>query len=59
MLQGARHAHVQALNSAANELNIPLQIFELRKDNDLFEANPDAIILPGEYGYCVPINSSA
>ena len=34
MLQGARHAHVQALNSAANELNIPLQIFELRKDND-------------------------
>jgi 5'-phosphate synthase pdxT subunit len=47
MLQGARHAHVQALNSAANELNIPLQIFELRKDNDLLEANPDAIILPG------------
>ena len=47
MLQGARHAHVQALDSAANELNIPLQIFELRKDNDLLEANPDAIILPG------------
>lgn len=47
MLQGARHAHVQALNSAANELNIPLQIFELCKDNDLLEANPDAIILPG------------
>ena len=47
MLQGARHAHIHALNSAANELGIVIQIFELRKDADLLEANPHAIILPG------------
>ena len=29
MLQGARHAHIHALNSAANELGIVIQIFEL------------------------------
>lgn len=47
MLQGARHAHIQALNSAANELNTQLEIIELRKDTDLVKADPHAIILPG------------
>ncbi len=47
MLQGARHAHIQALNSAADELNIDIEIFELRKDTDLLDSNPHAIILPG------------
>ncbi len=47
MLQGARHAHMRALNSAADELKISLEIFELRNDRDLINANPHAIILPG------------
>jgi 5'-phosphate synthase pdxT subunit len=47
MLQGARHAHIQALNSAAGELKIDIEIFELRKDTDLITSNPHAIILPG------------
>ena len=47
MLQGARHAHIDALYSAADELKIEIRIFELRKDIDLIEADPHIIILPG------------
>lgn len=47
MLQGARHAHINALNSAANELEMEIKVFELRKDTDLLESDPHVIILPG------------
>ena len=47
MLQGARHAHMRALNSAADELKTSVEIFELHNNNDLINANPHAIILPG------------
>lgn len=47
MLQGARHAHLKALNSAAEELQLPIEIFELRNKNDLIQCKPHAIILPG------------
>ena len=47
MLQGARHAHIQALNKAAEEIRIDIQIFELRNKNDLINCNPHAIIFPG------------
>ena len=47
MLQGARHAHIDALNLASDATNIPIEIFELRKSEDLEFCNPDAIILPG------------
>jgi len=47
MLQGARHAHIQALNKAAEETLIDIQIFELRNKNDLINCNPHAIIFPG------------
>ena len=47
MLQGARHAHINALNSAADELKIEIKIFELRKNTDLLESAPHVIILPG------------
>ena len=47
MLQGARHAHLKALNSVAEELQLDIEIFELRNKNDLIQCNPHAIILPG------------
>ncbi|MAK41009.1 MAG: pyridoxal 5'-phosphate synthase glutaminase subunit PdxT [Euryarchaeota archaeon] len=47
MLQGARRAHIDALNLASDATNIPIEIFELRKSEDLELCNPDAIILPG------------
>ena len=47
MLQGARHAHLKALNSVAEELQLDIEIFELRNKNDLIQCKPHAIILPG------------
>ena len=47
MLQGARHAHLHALNEAAKDLQIEVEIFELRHKNDLLQCNPQAIVLPG------------
>ena len=45
MLQGARHEHMHALNNAASNLDIEIEIRELRKSSDI--AGIDAIILPG------------
>ena len=47
MLQGARHAHIDALNRASSATNIPIEINELRNSEDLKLSNPDAIIIPG------------
>lgn len=47
MLQGARHAHLHALNEASKDLQIEVEIFELRNKNDLLQCNPQAIVLPG------------
>jgi len=47
MLQGARHAHLHALKEAAKDLQIEVEIFELRNKNDLLQCNPQAIVLPG------------
>ena len=47
MLQGARHAHIEALNRASSVTNIPIEIFELRNSEDFELCKPDAIILPG------------
>ena len=47
MLQGARHAHLHALNEAAKDLQIEVEIFELRNKNALLQCNPQAIVLPG------------
>ena len=47
MLQGARHAQLHALNEAAKDLQIEVEIFELRNKNDLLQCKPHAIVLPG------------
>ena len=46
MLQGARHEHIEALHNAALELNLSLEIVELRKGGQVSEAL-DALVLPG------------
>ncbi len=47
MLQGARHAHVDAIERAANELGIDVEIVELRTKEDLELQSIDALMLPG------------
>ncbi len=47
MLQGARHAHISALEKASVETGIGIEIFELRKSSDLFSADPHALVMPG------------
>ena len=47
MLQGARHVHIAALQRAAEECNIEIEVHELRKASDLAAADPHAIVLPG------------
>jgi 5'-phosphate synthase pdxT subunit len=47
MLQGARHVHIAALQRAAKECNIEIEVHELRKASDLAAADPQAIVLPG------------
>lgn len=46
MLQGARHEHIEALHSASQQLDLPLEIIELRR-GDQVDESLDALILPG------------
>ena len=47
MLQGARHAHIDAIQRAATELSIEIEIVELRTMEDLEKHPIDALMLPG------------
>ena len=47
MLQGARHVHMAALNAAAKDSGIEIEIHELRKATDLENAQPHALVFPG------------
>ena len=47
MLQGARHAHIDAIQRAATELSIDIEIVELRTMDDLEKHPIDALMLPG------------
>jgi 5'-phosphate synthase pdxT subunit len=47
MLQGARQAHISALEKASNETGIGIEIYELRKASDLNSADPHALVIPG------------
>ena len=47
MLQGARHAHIDAIQSAAAELAMEIEIVELRTAEDLGNQVIDALMLPG------------
>ena len=44
MLQGARHVHMAALNAAAKDSGIEIEIHELRKATDLENAQPHALV---------------
>lgn len=46
MLQGARHEHIEALMHASKEVNIEIEIVELRKASQI-DSNISALILPG------------
>jgi len=47
MLQGARHAHIEAIQRAAHELSMEIEIIELRTIEDLQQQEIDALMLPG------------
>ncbi len=47
MLQGARHSHISALESASMETGIDIEVHELRKASDLESSEPHAIVMPG------------
>jgi len=47
MLQGARHAHIAAIQRAAHELSMEIEIIELRTIEDLQQQDIDALMLPG------------
>ena len=47
MLQGARHAHMAAIQKAAAELSMDIEIVELRTMEDLEKHPIDALMLPG------------
>ena len=47
MLQGARHAHMAAIQKAATELSMDIEIVELRTMEDLEKHPIDALMLPG------------
>lgn len=47
MLQGARHAHITALEMAADDLGIGIEIIELRTPEEITSNNLDAIVFPG------------
>jgi 5'-phosphate synthase pdxT subunit len=47
MLQGARHAHIGAIQRAADELSMNIQVIELRTAEDLQKQSIDALMLPG------------
>ena len=46
MLQGARHEHCEAIQHAALEMNIAVEIVELRKASQI-DSSIDGLILPG------------
>ena len=46
MLQGARHEHCEAIQHAALEMNIAVEIVELRKASQI-DSSLDGLILPG------------
>jgi len=47
MLQGARHVHMTALRDAAEQLEIDIEIHELRKASDIEQAQLSAMVIPG------------
>jgi 5'-phosphate synthase pdxT subunit len=47
MLQGARHAHINAIQKAAKELSMDIEIVELRTAEDLQSHSIDGLLLPG------------
>ena len=47
MLQGARHAHIAAIQRAAKELSMEIEVVELRTAEDLELQTIDALLLPG------------
>ncbi|MBN17672.1 MAG: pyridoxal 5'-phosphate synthase glutaminase subunit PdxT [Euryarchaeota archaeon] len=47
MLQGARHLHIEAIQDAANDLEIDVEIVELRTSDELSEVEIDGLLLPG------------
>jgi 5'-phosphate synthase pdxT subunit len=47
MLQGARHAHIDAIQRAANELSVMIETVELRTIKDFQQQDIDALMLPG------------
>lgn len=47
MLQGARHAHIDAIQKASDELSLTTQVVELRTAEDLQQQDIDALLLPG------------
>lgn len=47
MLQGARHAHIGAIQRAADELMMDIEVIELRTAEDLQKQSIDALMLPG------------
>jgi len=47
MLQGARHAHIDAIQRAADELSLVIEVVELRTAEDLHRQDIDALLLPG------------
>lgn len=46
MLQGARHEHAQALHTASQQLNLEMEVVELRSSQDV-DQTLDALVLPG------------
>ena len=47
MLQGARHAHIDAIHRAASEMSFDVKIVELRTIEDLQQQPIDGLMLPG------------
>ena len=47
MLQGARHAHIDAIHRAASEMSLDVKIVELRTIDDLQQQPIDGLMLPG------------
>jgi len=47
MLQGARHAHIAAIEAASSRSGIMVEIHEIRKLSDLQSSDPQALVLPG------------
>mgnify|MGYP001224559913 FL=1 len=47
MLQGARHAHIDAIQRAASEMSVGVDIVELRTIEDLQKQPIDGLMIPG------------